>query len=560
MNAPRALLLLALAPLAACGSGGDGGGGGSTAVLADVVIGDAPVDDLLSFSAQIESVRLHRDDGTFTPNIGGTLRVEFLGLNGAFAFLAKDFVPTGTYDGIEITYTAGEYQAKADDGSDVTVVPTTNVLLIALTTPVTAGASQYLRFTVDLDLSNSLSGTVSSGSVDFDPLGSCGTNDGSVDAPLDELRGTVVFKDLAAFTVLVDGFVGDPPLAIGRVTINVPETGVVLLDDDNLPLTRDQFFAAIVDGTLLEVDGSLGLGGALDATQITIEDAASLGAVRIAGVILSLGTGTFDLRVAEIKDGADVAQPVIDDLPDPTQITVAHDGSTVFLFDGGGLTDASALAVGKEVQVRFSDFMASPFPAGEIEIDATPGFEATLIGQSQITSDWIVRFDPEDPAIASGAVSGPNTNVRVELSEATLELALDGAPPLVASELPLGLELELHGDIQGPSDAPVLAAKLVRVRPGLLRGADLLHVAAGGGNLVVDGGSFVDPFGAGVTPGPLQVWLEPGCRFEGAATSAEEFQDLFGGQALPRATVDVFGLGNGLPNEVRAYAIRVQAR
>src|SRR5262249_38350105 len=64
---PIAPLLLPPAPaLPACGGGGGGGGGGVTAVL---LIGDAPVDDLLAFSAVVNSVRLQRDDLSFTGDL-----------------------------------------------------------------------------------------------------------------------------------------------------------------------------------------------------------------------------------------------------------------------------------------------------------------------------------------------------------------------------------------------------------------------------------------------------------------------------------------------------------
>src|SRR5262245_1407166 len=178
---PSALLIaLALAPIPACGGGGGDGSGG---VTADLLIGDAPVDDLLSFSAVVQSVRLQRDDLSFTGDLIGSLEVEFLGLNGAFAFLAKAGIPAGTYVGVEIGFAPGQYHAKADDGSPVTVVASDDTFFAALPAPLTVATGDYVRFTVDLDLLSSLSGTVSSGSIDFGPDGSCDSNDGSEDAP-----------------------------------------------------------------------------------------------------------------------------------------------------------------------------------------------------------------------------------------------------------------------------------------------------------------------------------------------------------------------------------------
>src|SRR6185503_5415919 len=182
----------------------------------------------------------------------GSLEIEFLGLNGALAFLAKGRIPVGTYVAAEIGFVPGSYAAKADDGSPVVIVPATNTYLAQLAAPLVVATGDYVRFQIDLDLLNSLTGTVASGTLDFDPSGSCDSNDGSEDAEIDELRGNVQSFDAGAGTVVVDASVGEPATHIGRVTLLV--TGAtVLLDDNNASLTLSAFFAAIHAGTILEV-------------------------------------------------------------------------------------------------------------------------------------------------------------------------------------------------------------------------------------------------------------------------------------------------------------------
>jgi hypothetical protein len=250
-------VLVSLFLFPACGGGGGGGGSGASA---DVLIGDAPVDDLLSFSAVVQSVRLQRDDLSFTGDLVGSLEVEFLGLNGSFAFLAKGRIAPGTYVAAEIGFKPGSYLARADDSSPVVIVPASDTYLAQLAAPLVVAAGDYVRFTVDLNLLNSLSGTVGSGTLDFDPNGSCESNDGSEDEPIDELRGTVQSMDSVARTIVVDGSVGEPPTHIGQVTLQVTDA-TVLLDNDNGQLSVSAFFAAIHAGTFLEVDGDLGSTG-----------------------------------------------------------------------------------------------------------------------------------------------------------------------------------------------------------------------------------------------------------------------------------------------------------
>ncbi len=555
----RSFLLAALTSLflfSACG----GGGGGGSGATADVLIGDAPRDDLLSFSAVIQSVRLQRDDLSFTSDLVGTVEVEFLGLNGALAFLVKGRIPAGTYVAVEIGFVPGQYRARADDSSPVTIVAAQDTYLAALAAPLVVVAGQYVRFSVDLDLLNSLSGVVANGSIDFSPGGSCHSSDGSDDALIDELKGKVVSSSQVDGTVLVDGFINDPPVSVGRVSVHV-DGSAVLLDNDNQVLTLAAFFAALVPNvTRLEVHGNLSTGGRVEATRIEIEDATGSGGdaiVRIRGIVTALAPPELSLQVAQIKDGASVAEPVLATLPDPDVIQVAFGAGTTFKFDSGALTNAGSLAIGQEVKVRFSDFVAPPFPASEIEIDDTPGFHGTLTGVGPRTETLTVHLDASDPAVREGLVASASTEVRVTLGAAALVLGVPAAPHLALPELVAGLELELHGRLSGPPSAPVIAAERVLLRPGYLRHSLLTNVAAGGGNLVVDGGEHVDSFGTTVKPGPLQVWLEDGCTFTGDVGSRAEFEALFGGQASGRAQLDVLGLGNGYENEVRAFALRV---
>lgn len=548
------LFLGVLALVPACSGGGSGSGG----VTADVLIGDAPVDDLLSFSAVVQSVRLQRDDLTFTADLVSSLEVEFLGLNGALVFLAHGRIPEGTYVAMEIGFTAGQYKAKrGSDSADVVIAPTANLYLATLPVPLVVANGDYARFTADLDLLTSLSGDAGTGSLAFSPSGSSSSDDGSEDAPIDELKGPVQSADLVTRLVVVDGFVGpSSSIHLGNIEVHVSDTAV-LLDNDNMTLTVGQFFTAAAPGTFLEVHGNLSLGGMVEATRIEIEDGLGGGGggsiVRIEGILTSVGSSDFSMLIRRIKDGESIAQPIIDELADPNSLDVTFSGSTLFVFDTGGVTDSNALQVGQEVKVRFSTFSTSPFPATEVEIDDTPGFHGELVAPAG--QGHALRLRLADAPGASALAADDGNDLSLELGSAPIHLKMHGEPALEPADLRAGLRVEPHGRVDRATST--LRVERLLVRPGFLEGARPASPSAAAGDFVVDGGRFVDPFGNEVTPGPLRVRPVEGCEFLGDASSAAEFFERLGSGVPAGATLDVFGLGDGT-NAIRAYALRLR--
>lgn len=546
-----------LLPLTACGGGG--GSGGASGATVDLLIGDAPADDLLAFTATVASARLQRDDGTFTGNLAEDLEVEFLSLQTTLAFLAHGRVPPGTYTAVEVSFVPGSYSALSDDSRPVVVVSTADTYLAPLPAPLTVAPGQYFRFSIDLDLFASLSGSVGNGTITFSPGGSCRSDDGSSEAAIDEVKGRVVSTDVLASTLVVDAFIGrGGSVPLGRISVHVnPST--LLLDNDGGTLTEAQFFAGLGTTPLLEIHGNLAAGGTIEATRIEYEDSfgggGGGGRVRIEGKVDDLGSGQLALRIRRIKDGEAIAGPVLAGLADPSVIDVTFDGATQFVFDSGALTDSNALAVGQEVKVRFCSFTSSPFPGCQVEIDDTPGFTAELGGHVASGSDLVVHLDPQDAAVTAGLVADGATPVALELGDAPIVLNLPGDVHLTTADLTPGLLMEPHGQLSGDPSAPVLAVERLVVRPGFLEGATLADVALAAGNLVVDGGSFVDPFGRTVTPGPLLVWVESACTIEGAASDLAELAELARTRTV---TLDVRGIAGQGVDEVRAFAIRVR--
>lgn len=111
--------------LAGCGGGGSGGGGGGGAGMASsahFLIGDAPRDDLLSFTAEVGTLQLERTDGKLTENLlPGPVTVEFIDLEETFAWLTSARPGNGSYVAAHVGFVPLSYAALAEDGSPVTV-------------------------------------------------------------------------------------------------------------------------------------------------------------------------------------------------------------------------------------------------------------------------------------------------------------------------------------------------------------------------------------------------------------------------------------------------------
>lgn len=364
-------LALTLPWFAGCGGGG---GSSSSGATVDVLVTDAPVDDLLSFSARVESIKLRVDGGSLTSNLlDGSLDVEFLGLAALQRWLGTARIPAGTYSGIELEFVPASYVARDLNGALVPVTATGNELLLTFTAPFTVDATGYRRILVDLDLATSLTGTVPAW-ITFDPQGSASDDDGSVEFPIDEIRGRVVAFDAANFEMTVDAFAdSDQTVALGRITVTVPQTATLIDDDDASFPDREAFFDALVAGTtFVEVDGNL-IDGTVNATVVQVDDNGAGGGdalVRIEGRILALTGGTtIDLALREIEKGEAVAQPVLAGLGNPASIDVSFNGGTPVFLPEHVPSSTAALAVGQIVKVRFNTFSTEPFPASQIEIE-----------------------------------------------------------------------------------------------------------------------------------------------------------------------------------------------
>lgn len=539
----RALAFLLPCFLLACGGGG--GSSSAPAATVDLLVTDAPVDDLLSFSSNVTSMRLKIQGGGTSANLlDGSVSVEFLGLASLQRWLGSSSIAPGTYSGIELEFEPASYVARDLNGTLVPVTATSDSLSLDFLAPFVVDDSGYRRVVVDLDLVASLGGTVPAG-VSFDPQGSASDDDGSLEAPIDELRGRVVSFDSVAFDVVVDAFADhDQLVPLGRIHVGVPDTAVLVDDNGSTFANRAAFFAALSAGTtFLEVNGNL-VDGQVQATTIQVDDAGGGGnaLVRIEGRILSLvGGTTMELAIRDIEQGVSIAESVLDGLGNPASIDVAFDSGTPIFLSEHEATNSGSLAVGQVVKVRFNTFATEPFPASEIEIELGDGFAAFQVDVDANTAaleGLSVRMSEASAQAALAAQGGTVSLLPTTSAIARLGELRDGDPLIVRGRLvSSGAKLELR------------ATRVERAH-STLRGS-----FAGGS---IADASFVldiEP-AAGIGARYQRVAFDGQTRWTGALSSARElFAPRIG--PAPRLVVDVEAVRG--TDVLRARGVNVDA-
>jgi hypothetical protein len=546
--------------LAACA---DGGGGTQESALTsiDVLLTDAAAKDLLFLRAEIDSLVIEHSDGTLTPNLlEAPLTVDLQGLDGTFQWLFTGEIGNEAISAVHIGFDAAEFSAAAKDGTPVAVTALLGVLQAQLPPSLFADHPEsYVRLEVDVDLVDSLEGLVSSGTLTMTPVGATFSSAGSAPVALDAVKGSVVSSDALLGTVEVAAFAdGDLLVPLGTATVLVSPSTLLVDEDGSVFASEAAFFATLIPGTtLLEVDGELD-DGVVTATRVVVEDALGLGGLvaELRGKVIGHAPGTsFELLLQEVEQGAAAVLPVLSDLGDPASLTIGIDPGTVFFVEDAASVE-SALAVGQEVEVELTQFATAPFPAFKVEIaHAEPLLEGFIADLSGLPATFAIHLQDGEPALLAGLVASSGTDVTVTVGSAGLSLKVDGAPSLATSDLSVDLRVRVRGVLSGTPSAPALDPSAIEVLPGRLEGALVASTTPGSSLFMTTGGTLVDPFGGGISAGPLDVLIEPGCVFTGDVGSESEFFEL---AAVLTLAVGVEGLASGNPDEIRAFTVHVE--
>jgi hypothetical protein len=573
------LALVAPWTAAGCGGGGSGSGDGPTSSLA-LLIGDAPVDGLSSFSLTLTGLFLIDDGGIESANLLASPRtVDLLDLDTQSCLLEVHPTQPGTYPGARIAFDDTSIVARDDLGAEVVVTATASGAAADFAEPLVVVAGEDARVHFELPLDTTLADDPAhAGQLIWTPA-LLVSDRSDEDVPLDEFEGVLVGKDAALHQVVVAITDSESDQRHGRITVRIgPAT--VLLGDDGTPFPSEEaFFVLAHDGDKVEAEGVLASDGLFDADVLQLERRGHEDVARIFGVITAVDTvaDTLTLRIRNIAFGHVQVERVLEAMGNPPEIVVSYAGAEIELRDGDGDGDCdgdddghglhddddddgdhdddgdtgrgseSDLAIGLDVKIDFASFVAEPFPASEIVIEhGSPGFEGTIVDASGLPGAFVVHLDDDDPAVTSGLVASKDTDVLVLLDGSeTVTLDVEGEPAISVALLAIGLRVDTLGTLTGPPDTPTIDATSLSVRPGKLRGT-VVAADEALGTFVVDIGQVDDPFGGAALPDPVTITFDAAAHVRGDADSIAGFYALFAGLGAGETLeVRVDGLADG---------------
>lgn len=548
---------------AGCGGGG-GGSSSRSGASVSLLVGDAPTDALSSFEMTLDSVVLTRDDGSSTSNLLATPRtVDLLALRVSSDLLQVVSMQPGTYTSALLSFDPTSIVARDKNGAPVAVHATAGDAIGTFSLPVAFERDDRVRLHFEFELDDSLFDD-GLGGFDFTPK-LLPTRRAGADDLLNEVHGRLLATNPAAGTLTVDLLARDDAASRGTLGIAVEPATLLVDDDGNLFSGEAALFAFARAGDRVEARGGLGGDGLLHATFLQVErDDHGLSVARVRGTITALdlpGAG-LALRLRSIEFGAAVVRPVLESLGNPAEIAVDFSSSEIELRGADPRHGTSGdLVVGQEVEVEFSAFATSPFPARSVEVeDERAEFEGRIVDSSGLPSQFIVHFDGSDPAILDGRVASTNTDVSVGLDGSErLFLDVAGEPSVPASSLRAGLSVRVRGDLSGTPSTPALAASEVRVRPGRLRGL-VTATDAANRSFTTDVDRVDDPFGGSALPDPVGCTFPSSARVTGDASSVAGFFSLFDGLGDGKTLeIELFGLADGAGGAT-AYEVAVRVK
>ena len=567
LNRIRNLILCSALPLFAlgCSGGGDdNGGGSSTTVSTDLLITDATVDGLLSFTVKVQSLRLvNSATGALTPNVlEEDLAIELIGAGLAPRWVSRARLPVGTYSGVQATLEDTATPVALNlSGAPVAVTQVASTFTTNFAAPLTVVAGNFPQIVLDIDLSASLTGDVATPPIVFNPTGIVTTQaNATLPIGIDEVEG-VVRSVNGTTDFVVDAFADDDrTVALGQITIT-PSPTALLLDDSGIAYANvGAFFAALTPNVAnVEVHGSLVNGGIL-ATRIEVEDAGGGVAytVKLEGIAQNVDTttNTFDLLVIEVEKGGSIANPLLSLLGNPIACDY-DDATTLFLLDENVPTTETSLVSGQRIKAKFASFTGEPFRAVAVEVEGQPEFEGVITSIAGLPGSLVMNLLPGNLALG-GSVATTTTDVIVDLTGSSLFLDTEGDPVLTTSQLKTGLRLEVRGAISGPNTAPTVVADRTKIHAGRARGF-VTSISPNVNQFTFTIAQIEDSFGTSVTVGPATATIDAACYFDDEASNASEFYALFNGlQQGESLEVEVHGIGIVNPNEIQAYEIEAQ--
>ena len=558
----RSTRLFALASVVALAAACSGGSGLSRREgRIEVLLSNTPVQELATFTATIEDVRLNDDVGGTTGNLlGAPVNLELMGLGDRSTLLASSLSKRGTYGSAQITFQEGSLRAISKDGTEIPVVAIENIVNVSLSENAVVARQGFTTVRLNLDLRSSLNDVLSPATLGFAPTATGTGSAAPFELPVDDFRGLVLSSDASNSIITVQSFLDDDlTTPVRSMQVQVDPTAYLEDEADVAFADQASFFAALVqDASLLELHGNQNEKGTFLAKRIEIEDHTggldSDDQVKIEGYVLNVDAlGSMELVIQEIEQGSTAASSVLGILGDPRNIDVTFDAMMPVFQNLSATASPTALEVGQRVKVKFDDFSASPFRARSVEIVGGAAFDTEITDVQGFMTE--VHLTPTDFAVQSGLVDNTETAVQVDIASARLVLDVENQPRLSGVELLAGQGAIIRGSLAGPSNSPVIDATEVRIVPGRFQGY-LSSSNPAGSSFEARIAGLPETFGH--TAPICNVTIRPECVFRGAAADEVEFFSLYSALAVgDHLEVNVQGIASGQQNEVAAFVIEV---
>jgi hypothetical protein len=412
-----------------------------------VVGTDAPMNSVVSFAVQLESIDAVTTSGTSVPLLNGTPTVDFARLNGLQTLLDINDVPAGTYDSVVVTLgtgTIGYLGTSANSpptAQTMSAAFTNSTVTVNLNNPLTVvngGSPVGLRVDFDLaqsivtDSSGNITGQVNP-TIDVRPV----TNhDGG--AYIDTFIAAVV--SVATNSFVVQGPHGE------NFTVNV---------NGNTEWDGDASLSALTTSSIVEISGTLDdADQTFDADEVAIlTDTGFYARGLITYVTPSSGAASsFDLYVRGLlptTTGLTLNQIATVDLSGNEKYFIywMHNQFTNFLFNSSALVPGQDVSIGgpatgatnasdvtvKRIHLRNWGYIGTIVPNSQNQANGTFQMQVTGFGGVLIPQTITVYLGPAcDFRYGLGGFGDLSTATEVRVVGLLLENPINGNIVLLA--------------------------------------------------------------------------------------------------------------------------------
>ena len=369
------------------GTTGTGGTQGSASSAAQVKVGDAPADRVISFEVTVGPITLTPTSGSPVTVLSGTRRIELAHLSGTSEPLALLNVPQGSFSSMALTVTNPEINFVNTSGTVVQLEPPLNQIVTVNFNPAVTVSASASVINIDLSVANSIT-TDAFGNVTGVKLSASSFNV-STSAVAAEDKQEAEDGELEDTTGMVTSVSGS------SFTMTMGQSGVALTftTDANTQFNDGASLATLLN-TIVKVEGVTKADGTLYAKEV--EGIENQNGAEAEGLITQVtGNPAAQLKVvAQDGIGAGMNSNVI--------------GSTVSVDVSGAGYKVSQGSIDNS---GIGGLPAPPnFPFDATTIHAGQRVEVEAVSQMGVGSLTAEKVKLQQQAL-TGTVSGLNANV-----------------------------------------------------------------------------------------------------------------------------------------------------